>query len=238
MTSNEENDLLSLYSELNERMLKGGFTLRSWTSNSPFLRQKMINDEKYVEHDNPLEKILALYHYSTANDTMQLSITQIKQDACTKRSILAESSKIFDPLGLCLPVTVRSKMLMRELWSQNLSWDEPIHSKEILTWSSLASDLQSLPNVCFPRVAITEDADCDLIIFCDASKQCFGCTVYSVQNNVSSLLFAKAKVSPTKPKSLPTLELLSVFLGLKCLPFVLDSFPKVKINSITVAMDA
>ena len=30
-------------------------------------------------------------------------------------------SKWFDPLGLFLPVIVRSKILMRELWSQNLS---------------------------------------------------------------------------------------------------------------------
>ena len=34
----------------------------------------------------------------------------------TKRYVLSESSKIFDPIGLLLPVTVKARIFMQDLW--------------------------------------------------------------------------------------------------------------------------
>ncbi len=42
----------------------------------------------------------------------------------TKRHILQISSKIYDPLGLLSPVTVKAKLLMQEKWQDELEWDE------------------------------------------------------------------------------------------------------------------
>ena len=50
--------------------------------------------------------------------------------------------------------------------------------------------------------------------------------------------FAKAKIAPSPKKSLPTLELLSVFLGLKCLPDILNAFPSATFRTLTIAVDA
>ena len=120
LTANDQDKLLSLYLDLDQRMKKGGFDLRSWTSNNPRLRERMISDNKYIEHKNPYEKLLG-YKYSTKTDVFKLSGTVFDKDAKTKRGILCQTSKLFEPLGLYLPLTVRSKILMRELWSQNLS---------------------------------------------------------------------------------------------------------------------
>ena len=92
-------------------------------------------------------------------------------------------SKLFDPLGLYLPVTVRSKIIMRELWSQNLSWDENVMEKHL--WSQLAHDLTSL-NVTFPRYVVNEAFDTDLYLFCDSSKQSYGFALYNVQDKTNS----------------------------------------------------
>ena len=94
--------------------------------------------------------------------------------------------------------------------------------KHMNLWSQLAHDLTSL-NVTFPRYVVNEAFNTDL--FCDSSKQSYGFALYNVQDNKSNLMFAKAKVTPIKPRGLPTLELLSVFLGVKCLHLLLDSYP-------------
>ena len=58
------------------------------------------------------------------------------------------------------------------------------------------------------------------------------------QEGSANLIFAKAKVAPLKRKSLPTLELLSVFLGYKGLFSILNTFKEVKIGKIVIAVDA
>ena len=52
---------------------------------------------------------------------------------------------------------------------------------------------------------------------------------YSVQDGESHLAFSKAKVAPMKPKSLPTLELLAVFLSFKCLLPLLKAYSRIRI---------
>ena len=58
------------------------------------------------------------------------------------------------------------------------------------------------------------------------------------QGSSANLIFAKSKVAPLKRKSLPTLELLSVFLSHKGLFSLLKTFRKVKIRKIVIAVDA
>ena len=57
---------------------------------------------------------------------------------------------------------------------------------------------------------------------------------------IPNLLFAKAKVAPSKKKTLPTLELLGVFLGMKCLPNILDALRTGGnlVSSVTFYLDA
>ena len=54
----------------------------------------------------------------------------------------------------------------------------------------------------------------------------------------SHLAFAKAKVAPMKPKSLPTLELLAMFLAIKCLLPLLKAYFQIRIGDIVISVDA
>ena len=51
---------------------------------------------------------MIVYKYSTKTDVFKLSVTVFDKDVKTKRGILCQTSKLFDPLGLYLTVTVRS----------------------------------------------------------------------------------------------------------------------------------
>jgi len=44
----------------------------------------------------------------------------------TKRKMLSEISKLFDPLGLIGPIITVTKILMQGLWKINLDWDDPL----------------------------------------------------------------------------------------------------------------
>ena len=66
----------------------------------------------------------------------------------------------------------------------------------------------------------------------------YGFTCYAKCIDSCDLLFAKAKTAPSKAKSLPTLELLSVYLAMKCIPNILSSMKESNIVDITVSVDA
>ena len=237
MTSNDTEELYYIYTESISRMQRGGFELVSWNSNNPKLREIMKQDDTLSEHGLTKEKVLG-YTYCLDSDVFKIANNNVSLNCNTKRSILSQISSVFDPLGLCLPVTVRGKFIMKSLWSQKLSWDTQIKNNITNDWSKLALDLNKLNSLTFPRYVFNTQAPVELYFFCDASGEAYGFCCYAVQNGCSNLLFAKAKISPVKKKSLPTLELLGVYTAFKCLQLILNSFTDVKINNIFMLVDA
>ena len=75
-----------------------------------------------------------------------------------------------------------------------------------------------------------------MYLFTDASPKAYGFVAYGVQNQKSCILYSKAKVAPMKKKSLPTLELLGVFLALKSLSFLLKAYSNVQ--NVYISVDA
>lgn len=51
------------------------------------------------------------------------------KEVITKRSILAATHKIFDPLGFVSPVTVVPKMMLQEVFKKKYKWDEQLSVK-------------------------------------------------------------------------------------------------------------
>ena len=106
-------------------------------------------------------------------------------------------------------------------------WDVKISVKGQELWNSLCKDLVRLNSLKFHRDAISVNKDTNLYIFCDASKVgAYGYVAYGVQEGQSNFLFAKCKGVPHKKKSLPTLELLSVYLTVKGLYTLLKVYSK------------
>ena len=81
--------------------------------------------------------------------------------------------------------------------------------------TSKLSDLQ------FVRQTINGDQPGEMYLFCDASREAYGFSAVVMQKQLSSLVFAKAKVAPMKDRTLPVLELMAVYLAIKCLPTIL-----------------
>ena len=92
----------------------------------------------------------------------------------------------------------------------------------------------------FARKAISEFEPCTLIVFTDACKEALGFSIYGVQNNTSTLIFYKVMIAPISGKTLPSLELLAIYLALKsALNIISDvKFSNVKICIISLSTDS
>ena len=190
------------------------FDLRSCNSNSHALVQQMKDDDRYIKHGQQLDKVLG-YRYCPDSDQLQLHHVSVASDADSKRKMLSESSKPFDPISFAGPVTVRSKQLISKLWKRKRTkdhWDETVEGELCKEWSPISDDFNGLSSIKFPRLALNDDSPMDVFIFCDASKASYGFVAYARQNGDSNFLFAKPKVVPITGRSLPQLELLGALL--------------------------
>ena len=178
------------------------------------------------------------YNYNVIKDILKLNDKIIDPLANTKRKILAQTAGVFDPLSLCLPLMVRGKLLLRDQWKMKLGWDDVIPTDKVKDWRNSAPKLTTLNEFEFPRYVFRDDFPSDVFVFCNASKSGNGCAIYLVQNGKLSLLFAKSKVSLMTQKSLSTVELLALYLVLKCLKSLFEIICCLKIKNIFIAVDA
>ena len=146
-------------------------------------------------------------------------------DIYTKRQILKKTAAVFDPLGLFNPVLLKAKLLLRELWNQNVDWDEPITTECATEWKHILNDLKRIQDKKIGRFVGNNAAD--LLCFCDASSKAYGISIYlrCIENDevISNLIFSKSRIAPLKETSLPRLELLAVLIGARSINFVKES---------------
>ena len=240
ITGNDLEEMKTLYNLSFDRMKEGGFILRSWNSNSDELRSQMNSDKRLVEHQCSEDKVLG-YRYNVSKDTLSLAPCKIDATADTKRKILSQTSKIFDPLNLVLPVTIRGRILMRKIWKLDVGWDDKLPKDICVEMKGISRDFEMLSELAFPRQALNELNNYGLHIFCDSSTESYGFVAYARDQDKSSFLFSKSKLAPLNKRnehSVPTLELMGVILAFKCLPSILEAYSNIQFQFININVDA
>ncbi|GFX54662.1 uncharacterized protein TNCV_3632191 [Trichonephila clavipes] len=110
-----------------------GFHLRKWNSNSTvFLAQFSEHSShdarvEFSKDSNESSKVLGLF-WNSSNDTFGFQPSLELTPPLTKRRILSESSKIFDPLGLLSPCTVFMKIFYQNFGLQKQIGILPFHN--------------------------------------------------------------------------------------------------------------
>jgi hypothetical protein len=102
--------------QLQQLFQKGAFKLHKWDSNSPEVLNAIPEEIRSfkattsIPDSGNFTKTLGI-EYTSQRDQFRFSIADIPFEGIelTKRSILSDSAKIFDPLGLlpCVTVIVR-----------------------------------------------------------------------------------------------------------------------------------
>ncbi|XP_044019550.1 uncharacterized protein LOC122859932 [Aphidius gifuensis] len=194
--------------------------IRKWASNEPRLLEGLPEANKNLQlqfNDSSAIKTLGVYWRSTT-DTIVYTVKTITFDEITKRKIFSEIGKIFDPLGLLGPVVMTAKIVMQQLWSINIDWDEPVPSPIKDEWLTFYNQLQLLNDLSFKRHTILNDTtSIQLHGFCDASEKAYGACIYlrSIDKKgkvYTQLLCAKGRIAPLKTLSIPRLELCGALL--------------------------
>ncbi|GFT65990.1 transposable element Tcb2 transposase [Trichonephila clavipes] len=156
--------------------------------------------------------------YLTTNTKSLLEFVSL--DKNTKRFILQVVGKIFDPLGLISPFTVRMKCLLQDLWKEEIQWDDPLPTHIEKEWEKWCEELPHLRNLKIPRLVLDStllEDDVELHSFCDASKKAYGAAIYlktKSRNGISvKLVTSKSRVAPLNCITLPRLELLGALVA-------------------------
>ena len=163
---------LEYYSLSRSYLQEAGMNLRQWTSNSAALNRKAQEDIKEAAQTT---KILGLTWNSTC-DMLSLSLKKMIRETenikrPTKRSALSFASKLLDPLGFVEPITGKAKIMIQDLWKQNISWDEDLSNEQKEQWLTWIGDISSLTSIEVPRpYFLTNISEKQLHIFCDSSK--------------------------------------------------------------------
>ena len=206
-----EEESVGYCGEARTILSEANFNLWSWASNSKQLRDSAKKDE-VADGGEPVNTLGLVWH--TTDDTMSLAqkVLSLDHPSVTKRVVLQQSSKIFDPLGFTSPVTIRAKLLLQQLWQKKLPWDNSLPSEHQQLWQTLSQDLQQLHTISIPRCywknGSSTDAPVELHIFCDASTKAYSSVAYFQQSNKTSFIISKAKVASLKQLTLPKLELM------------------------------
>lgn len=223
--------VIELRDELTELLLSGGFELRKWASNRAEVLQNLPSLSQAPVSFDILEpsfiKVLGL-QWNPSRDTFSYAFHSISR-VCTKRAILSEVARIYDPLGFLTPIVLFAKHLLQQLWTIKSDWDASPPQRIQDIWLKFHGELSALSVLQIPRYLFSPHSTrVELHGFCDASQIGYSAVVYiriEHSNGVFStrLCAAKSKVAPIRTVSLPRLELLGAALLASLIRKILES---------------
>ncbi|XP_070516626.1 uncharacterized protein [Cardiocondyla obscurior] len=199
----------------------GGFSIRQWASNDlqiiNDLSVEAVHKNLTLDYDTSL-KTLGV-SWSTYDDEIHYSISLLDLDSTlTKRKILSDIARIFDPIGLMGPLVLHAKKIMQDIWRSGVQWDESVPQSIQYEWTEFIKQLKNMSRVSFDRkISIESCYENQIHGFCDASNVAYGACLYarSVGKNgeiTSKLICSKSRVAPIKPVTIPRLELCGALL--------------------------
>ena len=142
-----------------------GFTIKHWLFSEESEPRKSLDDPPSCSNPDYRTQVLGIYwepigdsivtevrlNFSpkrkgvyTGNDLTFEQIPAGIPEILTRRQVLEQTTKLYDPLGIYCAFTLTAKILLRETWKLELGWDDPLPQKLRQQWISHFSDLYKL----------------------------------------------------------------------------------------------
>ncbi|UYV80175.1 hypothetical protein LAZ67_18001887 [Cordylochernes scorpioides] len=156
-----------LIDQLKDLMKKGGFHLRKWNSNCHEIVSHVeeINEERKINLEKgAISKILAIV-WDHLQDTFRVNIT-LPEEVVTKRDLLSNIARIFDPLGFLSPTTVAMANLQRQTAVKQVEDLEglPVYHRAILKENGEWPEVTKAIQCSYPKVFVGDGTYLYLLI--------------------------------------------------------------------------
>ena len=228
-----EDKIIQYYHNARATLSEAHFNLRAWVTNSSQLRA-ITQQEKTADTAIPSNVLGILWN--PISDQLLLAPKgplTTGNSITTKRELLQESSRVFDPIGIAAPITIQAKLLIQKIWTQHIEWDEPLGTDLLSEWQKIAKDLHQLHRFSISRKYLDnfDASHVELHAFSDTSIKAYGAVVYlySQTHSDTAFVIAKSRVAPLKCPTLPRLELMAALIAARLTKFVINSLNLVNI---------
>lgn len=213
-----------LQKELNLIFESARMSLRKWASNDEAALIGVAPENRAIDTSlqlNKTEVIKTLGMSWTPNSDhihFRVDMSDLSHDhIITKRKLLSDASKLYDPCGLLSPITIKAKLMMQELWKSGIKWDESVCKSIQAEWNQYKQELPLIESIYLDRwFKCSPTSSVSLHGFCDASEKAFAAVIFLVQNTngciTTTLICAKTRVAPIKTETIPRLELCGAVL--------------------------
>ncbi|XP_068750786.1 uncharacterized protein [Montipora capricornis] len=212
----------------------GGFKVKGWLSNKANSKtdQEERKEAAILQGVNE-EKVLGVV-WNSHTDMFTLKVKPellLSQEPAmlSKRTILSQVARIYDPIGFASAFLIRAKIGLQELWEKGVGWDEKLPSETQEKWTNLFQEMKSLNGTSFercltPPYAVGRPVLC---VFSDASEDAFGSCAYARWQLSSGeydvrFIAAKSRVAPLKRLTIPRLELQGAVLASRLCKTIVD----------------
>ncbi|XP_075157895.1 uncharacterized protein LOC142231162 [Haematobia irritans] len=203
--------------QLIQALNSAGFSIRKWISNRKAILHGLPEDRllysDFLEfEDRSSAKTLGIRWNALSDEFYFTAIPLPEHLPYTKREVLSQISKIFDPAGWLSPIVITAKIIMQKIWMERTDWDSLISTETQTMWKNFQGDYPLIEKIRIPRwVSFSPEADIEFHGFSDASEKAYSAALYirmTYPNAISTrLISSKTKVAPLKTLSIPRLEL-------------------------------
>ena len=148
---NNEQKLIEFFHKTRSLFNKAGLNLRQWGSNSEILNE--ITKKEEINDPEETIKVLGL-RWNTKTDKLQYRKKLKIKDKYTKRSVLETTNSIFDPFGYLIPVEIKCRIFLQNLWKQKFDWDMIFDNLSDFKkqWDQIRKDCEEVINLEIQRL--------------------------------------------------------------------------------------
>ncbi|KAH7716313.1 Pao retrotransposon peptidase family protein [Aphelenchoides avenae] len=252
------DEALAKYRGTKELFASAKMNVRQFASNS-----KEFNRQMPPEDLADLEHLMNLgYNWHVETDTWRVSYVPKpdktstrkrkgpkKDDGrLTKRKMMRQIMRIFDPLQLTAPAPIAAKLAIQEAFKLPLKWDDYVGADIEAIWSHATKDFENSIFEIPRHICAGPIPSLELHICVDASQDAYGFASYiRVPLNDArtkfdvSLAFSRCKVKPIsadEKMTIPRMELMAMAFGARNAVFLKEELFGKNITRVTIWSDS